>query len=109
MRRRPEQLDLKLSLARKKRGMAAAAANNAWWLYTFRRIAERLARKSGGVCHADMVHDECLRLGHDFPKGPLWGSIFKARRWEATGDRIRSAQPKNHGRELHIWKLKEEV
>ena len=103
-----QQLDLNLSQVLKTSGMQKAVANSGEkWLPLLKGIARALAHKYR-VVDADMVHQYVLENELDIPKGPFWGSIFKGKEWEFTGERRVSAQPKNHGREIKIWRLRNE-
>ena len=100
-----QQLDLKLSQVLKTSGMAKAAANSGEkWLPVLKGIARHLASKYH-VVDADMVHQYVLDYKLQIPKGPFWGSIFKGKEWEFTGLRRTSEQPKNHSREIKVWRL----
>ncbi len=100
-----DQLDLEFGLKLKEEGMAKAAAKNADFLEEIDVIAKKIVSVCGEV-HADAIHDEIIANDLKIPKGAFWGSIFKRKEWEFTGNRIKSSQPKNHGREIKVWRLR---
>jgi len=53
-----------------------------------------------GVVTADDI-PSCMRK----ELGPTAGSIFKSSEFHFTGNRIKSALPANHARELKVWAL----
>jgi hypothetical protein len=105
---RQETFDLEEGLRLKKEGMAEAEDNPSRedLLDLARKVAITLAQRYGEIT-ADTV-GRFLRENNGVSSlGPAAGSIFKAKIWEFTGKRKKSARIKNHGRELKVWRLKE--
>ena len=91
------------SAARKREGMAVAAAARPCDLEIARNIARSHAELHGTVT-ADDVGRKLQLSGIDL--GPAAGSIFKTAEWVFTGDFKKSARKTNHSRLLRVWRLK---
>jgi len=91
------RLDKEESTKRKAEGMELATKSKHELLDEARKEAIRVCETKGYVTADDIC---------DFDLGPAAGSVFKDKRFEFTGGRVLSAQPKNHGRELKVWRLK---
>ena len=101
-----KQFDLLQGEKAKAEGMKAAAEARPATLIYARAIAFALASEHGTV-NADMVGEKLKERGYNPNLGPAAGSLFKGDEWEFTGERVRSKRVTNHGRELKVWKLKE--
>lgn len=93
------------SMDRKSRGMEQAADAKQDVLQLARDQARLLGQRQEFVT-ADDVGKRMWDLYEIDSLGPAAGSIFTAREWEFTGQRVASARKKNHGRELKCWRLK---
>ena len=101
------QYDLLGGLAAKDRGMALAALPRKDQLCICRDTAERLCRMQG-TCTSDDVR-RLLRIVPIGTNQQNWlGSLFKDKRFEPTGEMVKSTIKRNHGRLLTVWRLKNE-
>jgi len=97
--------DFDESQERKDEGMDRAAGNS-FDLARAQLIAVKIAKKNGGMCHADMVGAELEKMGLPNCLGPAAGSLFRGNSWIFTGRRVRSSRKSNHARELKVWQYK---
>jgi len=86
----------------KAEGMDLAAANNTTPLAMARAAAKQIAQATDGTCDADRVGAAMEILG--IPTGNWMGSLFKGKRWEFTGQRIKSIRKSAHAREIKVWR-----
>jgi hypothetical protein len=101
--------DLAESERRKQAGQDCAASANPTNLELAREIAIELARSNPKrTTNADLVGDELFKRHGIESLGNSAGSLFKGGAWRFTGERIRSARKKNHGREIKVWELNSE-
>ncbi len=98
-------LNFTASQAAKKRGMSRSARNNAVFLVWARSIARMIAVTRGTVT-TDDIRRVAVETGHPPATPQAWGSIFKDKEWEFTGNREPSKHIANHGRELKVWRLR---
>jgi len=87
----------------KTNGMELAASNRKELLNIARTIAKEIAVSQGSVTSDDVAMELDNRA---LPRlGPAAGSLFTTSDFMWTGQRVRSEQPLNHGREIRVWKL----
>lgn len=93
--------------ARKKQGMAKAAAHHAKGL----EVAQRLARHLGNFsANHDGITIELVRSAYERGFGP-WdlanaaGMVFDPKLWECVG-RVKAQRPEAHHREIKVWRLR---
>ena len=101
-----ELFDRDESERRKEEGMEQAADNRPSDLELARKIALELCIKNG-FTHADAV-GKVLYDRHGIESlGGAAGSLFKGSPlFACTGQMVKSARKKNHGRNLYVWALK---
>jgi hypothetical protein len=71
-----------------------------WWVDGARMAAEVLCMQFGWV-DTDALH---IVMGEP-PHPNCYGTIFKDKRFVATGERVRSTRPEAHGRWIEVWRL----
>jgi len=92
------------SQARKDAGMLQAEENQPTLVQIARQIAIELCQKNGTTT-ADEVGQVLWRDHGIDSLGPAAGSVFRDKRFEFTGRRVRSKRVSNHARELKVWML----
>lgn len=99
---------------KKKEGMERAAKNNSRLLALARAHARRLALANGGICDAEMVREEMVRLG-EFPPPPYspnqlnWmGSICSHGEGWRKISKMFCTHEGGHKREINRWMLVEQ-
>ncbi len=97
--------DLPLALELRDRGIELAASQRPGLVTLAREIAVLIAAKTGTV-NADQVVAEMVRRGYGVHAlGNAAGAIFRDRRFEFTGDRVKSERMHSHGNEMKVWRL----
>lgn len=75
------------------------------WITVARRVAVTLAKNNGTVTAND-VREVTEHMGV-FPKHPnAWGSLFRGKIWERTGERVPSRVVTSHASEISVWRLR---
>jgi len=87
----------------KANGKGLAASKRKEQLKTARVIAKEIAARQGTVTSDDVAVELDNRALERL--GPAAGSLFTTSDFMWTGQRVRSKQPLNHGREIRVWKL----
>jgi hypothetical protein len=100
--------DIVMGEHEKRQGMSNAEhSQKSSLLEKARDVAERLALADPNrLCNADDVGVAMQDMGITGSLGPAAGSLFKGKKWEFTGQRIRSRRTSNHAREIKVWRLK---
>ena len=88
-------------------GIAVAAENNASLCVRAREIAVELCRRFGTVTMDDVQRELVARKICGIKDlGNAAGSVFRDRRFEFTGRRIKSARIHAHANEIKVWRLR---
>jgi hypothetical protein len=78
---------------------------NPKWLDVARTTAFMIA-KAYGTVNANEVR-AVLEPAGIFPHHPnAWGSLFRGKMWERTGERVPSKIKSSHASEIGVWRLK---
>ena len=78
---------------------------NPEWIDTARATARTIAHIHGEV-NANQVRRVMEARGL-FPKHPnAWGSLFRGKEWERTGERVPSIIKTSHASEISVWRLR---
>lgn len=97
---------------RKQEGIRRAATNRKALLKLARSIAlEKAKANPFHECHSDQVQAELASLIDGYEPGwlgPASGSMFRGNKWEFTGRYVKSANVRNHARELKVWRLSDD-
>jgi len=76
---------------------------NPTWLEDARKVAQVISDIRGQV-NANEVRRVMEARGL-FPKHPnAWGSVFRGKEWERTGERVPSAIKTSHASEISVWR-----
>ena len=94
----PTQLAL-TGLELRDQGIASLERHS--WVDRARKVAEWRCRNHV-ICTSDDIHHFMIDVP---PHDNCYGAIFKDKRFEATGERVRSTRPEAHGRWIEIWRL----
>lgn len=95
------QFNLELALQARDEGIRRVAVNNEQFLKVARAIAKQLCAERGAITMDD-VRAACDLL----PLHPnAWGSVFKDRAFQPTGEYRRSALVQGHGNRQMVWRL----
>lgn len=88
-------------------GIGIAADQNASLCIKAREIAVELCRKQGTVTMDDVQRELVARKVCGIKDlGNAAGGVFRDRRFEFTGRRIKSARIHAHSNEIKVWRLK---
>jgi len=96
------QLNLQEGMRRKNEALALLERTNKGLTETLRNIAAKISLSYGEVS-ADEVRTYLMSNQMPVPESRM-GTIFRGRHWEFTGMRKRSSWPRNHAREIKIWR-----
>lgn len=78
---------------------------NPIWIDIARETARNISRARGHV-NANEVRKVMEARGL-FPKHPnAWGSLFRGKEWERTGERVPSIIKTSHASEISVWRLR---
>lgn len=95
------------SIRHRDEGIAVAAGNNASLCVRAREIAVEMCRRQGTVTMDDVQRELVARKICGIKDlGNAAGGVFRDRRFEFTGIRIRSARIHAHANEIKVWRLK---
>jgi len=100
--------DLKTGKALKEQGQARAIAYRGERLQRLREIAVEIAlSRPAKELTINPVRQQAEREGMDLEGlEKVWGSVFKGKRFAATGRFIASARAEVHSRQIQVFRLK---
>lgn len=106
MSEQPTIFDAIASRQAAETGITLAADHNARLIIQARELAVAIAKRKGTVTADDVMLAWVNQGGgvHDF--GNSFGGLFRDRRFEWTGRRIKSTRIHAHANEIKVWKLK---
>jgi len=99
----PDLFDLEEGRRLRQGALDAQEDQNPTWLEEARRVAQVISDTHGQV-NANEVR-RVMEARALFPKHPnAWGSVFRGKSWQRTGERVPSAIKTSHASEISVWR-----